>query len=57
LKDPAYLADAKKSGLDVEPVAGAKIQQIVSEFVATPPAIIEKAKAAMEPKGITERKK
>ena len=57
LKDPAYLADAQKAGLEVEPVAGAKIQQIVSAFVATPSAIIEKAKVAMEPKDISERKK
>ena len=57
LKDPAYLADAEKARIEVEPVAGAKIQDIVSEFVATPSAIIEKAKVAMEPKDISERKK
>jgi tripartite-type tricarboxylate transporter receptor subunit TctC len=57
MKDPAYQADAKKAGLEVEPVSGAKIQNVVADFVATPANIIAKAKAAMEPKGITERKK
>lgn len=57
LKDPAYLADARKARIEVEPVGGAKIQEIVSELVATPSAIIEKAKVAMEPKDISERKK
>jgi tripartite-type tricarboxylate transporter receptor subunit TctC len=57
LKDPAYLADAEKAKLDVGPVSGAKIQSIVSDFVATPAAIIERAKTAMEPKNISERKK
>jgi tripartite-type tricarboxylate transporter receptor subunit TctC len=57
LKDPEFLADAEKSKLDVGPVGGAKLQQIVADFVGTPADIIAKAKVAMEPKGITERKK
>ena len=57
LKDPAFLADAEKSKLDVGPVGGEKIQKIVSDFVNTPAGIIEKAKVAMEPKDISERKK
>jgi tripartite-type tricarboxylate transporter receptor subunit TctC len=57
LKDPEFLADAEKSKLDVGPVGGAKLQQIVADFAGTPADIIAKAKVAMEPKGITERKK
>jgi len=55
MTDPAYLADAAKAGLDVTPVAGAKIQTIVADLVHTPAEIVAKAKLAMEPKNIIER--
>jgi tripartite-type tricarboxylate transporter receptor subunit TctC len=57
LKDPAFLADCKKAGIDIGPVGGAAIQKIVTEFMSTPANIVEKAKAAMQPKDTTERKK
>jgi tripartite-type tricarboxylate transporter receptor subunit TctC len=57
LKDPVFLADCKKSGIDIGPVAGTAIQKIVTEFMNTPAPIIAKAKAAMEPRDTTERKK
>jgi len=57
LKDPAFLEDAKKSGIDVSPVAGERVQKIVSDFMNTPTDIVTKAKLAMEPKNITERAK
>ncbi|MEA2989430.1 MAG: hypothetical protein QOG83_2141 [Alphaproteobacteria bacterium] len=55
MKDPAYLADAAKAGLDVSPVEGAKIQTIVTDLVRTPEHIVAKAKIAMEPKDTVER--
>ena len=55
MKDPAYLDDSRKAGLDVSPVDGAKIQKIVADLVATPAAIVAQAKLAMEPKDTTER--
>jgi tripartite-type tricarboxylate transporter receptor subunit TctC len=57
LKDPAFLADCKKSGIDIGPVGGTAIQKIVTDFMNTPAPIIAQAKAAMEPKNTTERKK
>jgi tripartite-type tricarboxylate transporter receptor subunit TctC len=57
LKDPAFLDDSRKSGIDISPVAGERIQTIVSDFMNTPANIVTKAKAAMEPKNTTERKK
>lgn len=57
VKDPAFLADMKKAHLDVGPVAGEKIQTIVADFVNTPADIVARAKAAMQPKDVTERKK
>ena len=57
LKDPAFLEDAKKAGIDISPVAGAAIQKIVTDFMNTPANIVAKAKAAMQPEDTTERKK
>jgi tripartite-type tricarboxylate transporter receptor subunit TctC len=57
MKDPAYLADAAKAGLDVSPVSGEKIQKIVAELVNTPADIVAKAKLAMEAKDLIERPK
>jgi len=57
LKDPAFLDDARKVNIDISPVDGARIQKIVTDFMNTPAAIIAKAKAAMETKGATERRK
>jgi tripartite-type tricarboxylate transporter receptor subunit TctC len=57
LKDPAFRDDCKKAGIDISPVAGVEIQKIVTDFIATPADIVTKAKAAMEPRDTTERKK
>ena len=54
LKDPAYLEDSRKAGLDVSPTDGATIQSVVNELVNTPDDIVTKAKLAMEPKDISE---
>jgi tripartite-type tricarboxylate transporter receptor subunit TctC len=55
--DPAYLEDSKKAALDVEPVAGAKVQAAVVDLIHTPPEIVAKAKLAMEPKNTIEKAK
>lgn len=57
LKDPAFLEDARKASIDIQPVGGVPIQKIVADFMNTPANIVAKAKAAMEPKDTTERKK
>jgi len=57
MKDAAYLDDAKKAGLDVTPVAGAKVQTLVTDLVQTPADIVAKAKLAMEPKNMVEKPK
>ena len=48
MKDPAYLKEAKDIGAEVVPVTGEKLQALVDEIVATPAAIVAKAKAATE---------
>lgn len=46
VKDPAFLADAARRKLDIDPLTGAEVQQIVERAVATPPAVVEMAKRA-----------
>jgi tripartite-type tricarboxylate transporter receptor subunit TctC len=48
MTDSAFLADAKKRKMDIEPMAGEAIQEVIAKTVATPQAIIDKAKAALQ---------
>ncbi len=42
MKDPDFIADAKRQKLDVEPKDGAHLEQLIREIYATPKPIIEK---------------
>ncbi len=42
MKDAAFLEDAKKAGLDIDPVSGAELQQVVQEIVDTPEAVAKR---------------
>lgn len=44
IKDPGFLADAENTQLEISPVPGEKLQQMVKNLVATPPYIMEKYK-------------
>ncbi len=43
MKDPAFLADAEKAQLEVNPVDGEEVQKLVAEIYQTPPEIAKKA--------------
>jgi tripartite-type tricarboxylate transporter receptor subunit TctC len=47
MKDADYLADAKKSRIDVNPVRGPEIDKLLAELYATPKAVIQKASQAI----------
>jgi tripartite-type tricarboxylate transporter receptor subunit TctC len=47
MKDADYLADAKKSRIDVNPVSGAEIDKLLAELYATPKDVIAKASLAI----------
>jgi hypothetical protein len=47
LKDPALLADAERSGLDIGPMGGEELQALVARLYALPPRIIERAKQSL----------
>jgi len=48
MKDPTFLAEAKKRRLLIEPMTGEKLQAIVNKTVAAPPAVVARAKKVLE---------
>jgi tripartite-type tricarboxylate transporter receptor subunit TctC len=48
LKDPQFLSDADKMGIEVQHVGGEAIQALVTRIYAAPPEVIAQAKAAAE---------
>jgi tripartite-type tricarboxylate transporter receptor subunit TctC len=47
MKDPQFLAEATKAGLDIDPVQPDQVMALLKQFAAFSPAILEKAKDAM----------
>jgi tripartite-type tricarboxylate transporter receptor subunit TctC len=41
--DPEFVADAKKSGLDVSPIDGSAVEDVLRQIYSTPPDIIKAA--------------
>jgi len=54
MTDPNFLADAQRSKLDISAIQGEALQKIAEDVVATPPAIIAEAKAAIDAKDIVK---
>jgi hypothetical protein len=46
MADPGFRADAAKADIGVHPQTAEKLKQIADAILNTPPALIEKAKAA-----------
>jgi hypothetical protein len=46
MTDPAFLAEAKTQGLDVDPVSAAAIDTLLAEVYATPKSVTDKAAKA-----------
>jgi tripartite-type tricarboxylate transporter receptor subunit TctC len=49
LGDGEFLAEAKKLGLEVEPMSGAEVARLIAELYETPPEIVAAARAAITP--------
>ena len=47
MKDPEYLADAKKLDLDVNPVSGKELDELLAELYMTPKDVMKKAGEAI----------
>jgi hypothetical protein len=49
VKDPAFLDEAKKQNLDIQPVSGEELQRIVADIVGAPKPIVERLVAIIGP--------
>ena len=49
MKDEQFLAEADKLRIDISPLSGAKVQEIVQKLHATPKNIVQAARAAIRP--------
>jgi tripartite-type tricarboxylate transporter receptor subunit TctC len=49
MTDPQFLADAEKARIDIEPLPGAKVQDVVKRLYETPKEIVERARKAIRP--------
>jgi tripartite-type tricarboxylate transporter receptor subunit TctC len=47
MKDPEYLADAKKLDIDVNPVSAKELEDLLAELYATPKDVLKKASEAI----------
>jgi len=47
MKDPAFLSESAKAGLEVNPFRGAEVAALIKELYAVPPAIVERARAIL----------
>ncbi|MCC6888458.1 MAG: hypothetical protein IT536_08000 [Hyphomicrobiales bacterium] len=58
LKDPEYLADARRQSLDSDPVDGAAITALIERIYSSPAEVIARARAAIEEgRNVTTTKK
>ena len=42
MKDPAFLEEARKTGLDINPISGAELQKVVADIIDTPKPVTER---------------
>ncbi len=49
MKDKAFLADAEKMRIDIAPLSGAKVDELVHKLYATPKDVVEQARKAINP--------
>jgi tripartite-type tricarboxylate transporter receptor subunit TctC len=47
MNDVDFLSDAKRRGLDIDPITGEQFDKMISDLYATPPAVVERVKAVL----------
>jgi tripartite-type tricarboxylate transporter receptor subunit TctC len=58
LKDPEYLADAKKQHLEADYMRGEEVEALIKRVMASPPDVIERARKAIDAgKAVTSERK
>jgi tripartite-type tricarboxylate transporter receptor subunit TctC len=48
VKDPAFLAEAMKGRLEITPISGVELQQLLVDVYRTPPAIVDKTRIYLQ---------
>lgn len=48
MKDPAFIAEANKHKLDLQPISGRELQKIVEDIVATPQSVVQRLKTVLD---------
>jgi tripartite-type tricarboxylate transporter receptor subunit TctC len=48
MKDPGLIADAKRLKAELTPISGADLQKMIVDLYATPPALLDRARFALE---------
>ena len=51
MKDPAYLADAERAKIDVDPITGERVNELVEKAMQTPPDVVKRVREALESGG------
>ena len=49
MKDPQFVADADKLRIDVAPLSGERVQEVVRNLYASRPEVVDLARAAINP--------
>jgi tripartite-type tricarboxylate transporter receptor subunit TctC len=48
MREPAFIADAAKLQLEIDPMTGEQVQALVAQLSRTPPEIVARVRAALE---------
>jgi tripartite-type tricarboxylate transporter receptor subunit TctC len=49
LKDPKLQSDAARMGMELRSMTGAQLQAVIEDLYATPPALLARARSALDP--------
>jgi hypothetical protein len=51
MKDPAFIAEAQKQNMDVDPLSGTEMDRLFKDAYATPPEVVERTKVLLKRAG------
>ena len=49
MKDPAFVAEARKAGMDIDAVDGVEMQRLIAKMYAASPELVARLKKALQP--------
>jgi hypothetical protein len=48
MRDPAFVADAAKLQLEIDPMTGEAVQALVGDLAGTPPDVVARVRSVLE---------